>query len=237
MRLSDPEQDFIETRIILMANQSPSSRFFPYLALWALFPAVGFAQTPTNLNYQQPPKPIVEMVDVLPTPAVSVSPGGKAGSTRWMLIQQVSGLPSIADLAQPELRLAGLRFNPKTNGPSRGRYITSLQLKALPAGKEIAVTDLPPQPKIRFADWSPDGRTVSFVNISDAKSDPGLSLWIIDVDTARARRLAGRHPTFITRCLPSCTQIKSRHLSCSFMARLTIIPARFQYRVNVFSAH
>jgi dipeptidyl aminopeptidase/acylaminoacyl peptidase len=106
-----------------------------------------------------------------------------------MLIEQISGLPSIVDLAQPELRLAGLRFNPKTNGPSRGRYITSLKLKALPNGKEIAVAELPAQRKIRFVDWSPDGRKVSFVNISDAKDDPGLSLWIIDVATARARRL------------------------------------------------
>jgi len=49
---------------------------------------------------------------------------------------------------------------------------------------------LPAQPKIRFTGWSPDGRKISFVNISDAKDNPGLSLWIIDVATARARRLS-----------------------------------------------
>jgi dipeptidyl aminopeptidase/acylaminoacyl peptidase len=159
------------------------------LAFLMLSPAVGPAQAQANLKYQQPPKAIVELVDAPPTPAVSLSPAGTAAKTRWMLIEQISGLPSIVDLAQPELRLAGLRFNPKTNGPSRGRYITSLKLKALPNGKEIVVTDLPAQPKIRFADWSPDGRKVSVVNTSDAKDDPGLSLWIIDVATARARRL------------------------------------------------
>ncbi len=96
----------------------------------------------TNLKYQEPPKAIVQLVDTRPTPSVEVSPKDKAGR-QWLLIEHVSGLPSIADLAQPELRLAGLRFNPRTNGPSRGRYITSLALKMLPDGAEKTVAGLP----------------------------------------------------------------------------------------------
>ena len=69
----------------------------------------------TGLKYQEPPKAIVDLVDVRPTPSVEVSPGDQPGE-RLLLIQAHSGLPSIADLAQPELRLAGLRFNPNTNG-------------------------------------------------------------------------------------------------------------------------
>jgi dipeptidyl aminopeptidase/acylaminoacyl peptidase len=145
----------------------------------------------TNLKYQEPPKAIVDLIDASPTPVVELSPPAKGGEKRWMLIEQLSGLPTIADLAQPELRLAGLRFNPKTNGPSRGRYVISLKLQTLPSGKEIAVTGLPAQPKIRFAEWSPDGHKVAFVNISDAKEDAGLSLWIVDAATAQAHRLTG----------------------------------------------
>jgi len=171
--------------------QSIVLRHFSSLAFAILFSAVAVAQAPTNLKYQQPPKPIVDLVDVLPTPAVSVSPSSRAATARWMLIQQISGLPPITDLAQPELRLAGLRFNPKTNGPSRGRYAMSLKLKFLPNGKEVAVTGLPSEPRIRFADWSPDARRLSFVNISNSKDDPGLSLWMVDVDTASAHRLSG----------------------------------------------
>jgi dipeptidyl aminopeptidase/acylaminoacyl peptidase len=148
-------------------------------------------QAQTNLQYQQPPKAIVDIVDALPTPGVELSPAGGAAGKRWMLIEHFSGLPTIAELAQPELRLAGLRFNPKTNGPSRGRYDTSLELQALPDGKAIAISGLPAHAKIRFAVWSPDGREISFVNISDAKEDAGLSLWIVDVATAQARRLPG----------------------------------------------
>jgi dipeptidyl aminopeptidase/acylaminoacyl peptidase len=147
-------------------------------------------QAQTNLTYQEPPKAIVELVDTRPTPNVEVSPKDSAGK-QWILIEFISGLPSIADLAQPELRLAGLRFNPRTNGPSRGRYITGLRLKTLPDGPEKAVTGVPANGKIRFAAWSPDARHISFVNISDNASDAGLSLWIVDVASAKAARVPG----------------------------------------------
>ncbi|HEY1986443.1 MAG TPA: prolyl oligopeptidase family serine peptidase [Terracidiphilus sp.] len=143
-----------------------------------------------NLNYQKPPQAIVNLVDAKPTPKVEISPGnGQSG--RWLLIEALSGLPSIADLAQPEFRLAGLRFNPKTNGPSRGRYATALSLKALPEGAERKVEGLPANAKILFVAWSPDARSVFFVNASDGAENAGLSSWIVDVASARARRLAG----------------------------------------------
>jgi dipeptidyl aminopeptidase/acylaminoacyl peptidase len=168
---------------------SPSLTLGLFAGLLVL--SIPAARAQTNLQYQQPPKAIVDIVDALPTPGVELSPSGGAAGKRWMLIEHFSGLPTIAELAQPELRLAGLRFNPKTDGPSRGRYDTSLELQALPDGKAIAVSGLPGHAKIRFADWSPDGRKISFVNISDAKEDAGLSLWIVDLATAHARRLPG----------------------------------------------
>jgi dipeptidyl aminopeptidase/acylaminoacyl peptidase len=144
----------------------------------------------TNLKYQEPPKAIVDLVDTRPSPFVEVSPVDSSGKN-WMLIGYISGLPTIADLAQPELRLAGLRFNPKTNGPSRGRYLTALGLQSLPSGKEVSVSGLPPDAKIRFTAWAPDARHFSFVNTSDAAGDAGLSLWIVDVLSAQAHRIPG----------------------------------------------
>jgi len=174
-----------------MCKQSTLFRVLALGVALVLFASANAVKAQTSVKYQVPPKGIVDLIDVLPTPTVEISPATTAGSARWMLIQQISGLPLIGDLAQPELRLAGLRFNPKTNGPSRGRYVTSLKLKTLPEGKEIAVGGLPAQPKIRFAEWSPDARKISFVNISDSKEDAGLSLWIVDVETARAHRVTG----------------------------------------------
>ena len=166
-------------------------RFFSvdFRALAAAALIVSTAPAQTNLKYQEPPKAMIDLVDTRPTPSVEVSPKGKPGR-QWLLIETISGLPPITDLAQPELRLAGLRMNPRTNGPSRGRYYTSLRLQALPDGAERTVAGVPNDPHIRFTGWSPDARHVYFVNARDYPN-PGLSLWIVDVATAQAKQIPG----------------------------------------------
>ena len=178
---SRPEQMHIKVRTIRLILLS--------VAVFLFAEAIPSAQAQANLKYQQPPKAIVDLVDVLPTPTVRISPAAK-GQTRWILIEQLSGLPSIADLAQPEFRLAGLRFNPRTNGPSRGRYVTSLKIQALPNGKEIPISGMPADPKIISVEWSADAQKISFVNISDSKADAGLTLWVVDVAKAQAHRVS-----------------------------------------------
>ncbi len=168
--------------------RSIPARTIAAIAAAILTPAFCGIQAQTSLQYQKPPQAIVDLVDTRPTPNVEVSSKDAAG-TRWLLIESYSGLPTVADLAQPELRLAGLRFNPRTNGPSRGRYITSLMLQALPNGEAKSVTGLPADPKIRFTAWSPDARHFSFVNASDNPTDAGLSLWIVDVASLQAHRV------------------------------------------------
>src|ERR1700722_4004944 len=70
----------------------------------------------TGLSYQEPPPAIVDLIDARPPPPAGYPPADSSGR-RWMMIGYPHGLPAISDLAQPELRLAGLRFNPNTNGP------------------------------------------------------------------------------------------------------------------------
>lgn len=145
----------------------------------------------TDVKYQVPSEVMVKLVDAPPTPILSLSPPVDKGP-RMTLIEQSSSLPSIADLAEPELRLAGLRFNPKTEAPSRTRYFTSLRLEAIPnagaAPKEIAISGLPTKLRVLFTKWSPDGKSIALVN--SGVGDDGLSLWIIDVVHASAHRLA-----------------------------------------------
>lgn len=151
--------------------------------------AVSFTHAQTNLKYQLPPKAIVDIVDAKPTPGVILSP--PAGEKRFLLLEHLAGLPTVAELARPELRLAGLRFNPKTDGPSRGRFDASLELQGLPGSKPVSISGLPANAEIRFAEWSPDGGKISFVNIGNEPENSGLSLWIVDVSTARARQIPG----------------------------------------------
>ena len=133
----------------------------------------------TELKYQVPPELMVKLVDAPPTPTISLSPAQGVGPRR-ILIQQSSSLPTIADLAEPELRLAGLRFNPKVGTPSRTRFFVSLKLQSLPiagAGAkipEVAIAGLPAKLHLLSTEWSPDGQHIALVNAdSGAKTGPG----------------------------------------------------------------
>ncbi|HRF42580.1 MAG TPA: S9 family peptidase, partial [Saprospiraceae bacterium] len=111
-------------------------------------------------------------------PGVSFSPDRK-----WMMLMDQPGNPSIEELSQPELRLAGIRINPRTNGPSRSNYYTNLTIKNIANGAEKKVQRLPAKARIQYVSWSPDGSKAAFVNAVEA----GLELWVVDVEAATAR--------------------------------------------------
>ena len=144
----------------------------------------GLAQT--ALTYQKPPAAIEQLLEAAPTPIARLSPDGKT-----MLIEQPATYPTIADVAQPRYRLAGLRFNPSSNGPSVERYDVSLTLQTVDTAKESApkaITGLPAKLKAVDAMWSPDSKHAAFVAHATAPAT-GLELWVIDVATAHAHRV------------------------------------------------
>ena len=82
-----------------------------------LFAAVAVqAQTaaPARSGYLTPPKAVVDILDAEPLPTVVVSP-----THETMLLLSRRSMPAIAEVSQPMLRLAGIRINPRTNGPHR----------------------------------------------------------------------------------------------------------------------
>jgi hypothetical protein len=89
-----------------------NSTFIQHIACFFTFlipTMTAFTQDATT--YLTPPKALADLVNAAPTPSVSINSAGTL-----MLIIERSDLPSIADLSQPELKLAGLRLNPATNG-------------------------------------------------------------------------------------------------------------------------
>ncbi len=141
--------------------------------------AVGSAQT----AYKTPPKEVEAILDAPPPPAVSVSP-----TRDYLALVQSSRYPAIADLAEPMLRLAGVRINPRTNGPARPPRVTGISFQKLPEGKPVAVT-LPEGGKPGAPIWSPDGKRFAVTNTTAT----GIELWVGDVATATlTRKLADR---------------------------------------------
>ncbi len=149
------------------------------LALASGVPMMAWADGPT---YQQPPAPIAQILDAKPTPGVSVSP-----DARHILLMDRTNLPSIAELAEPMLRLAGYRINPRNNGPaaSRMNWLTGLSFQSTEGGDARPVTGLPADARLANVRWSPNGRQVAF--LVDAAN--GLELWTAGVSDARARKL------------------------------------------------
>lgn len=160
----------------------------PALVLAAAVPAltlpVAAVAQEAAPTYQQPPAPIAQILDAKPNPGVSVSPDRKT-----LLLTDRSNLPSIAELSEPMLRLAGYRINPRNNGPANSRvsWLTGLSFQSIDGGAARPVTGLPVNARLTNTSWAPDGRTVAFlVNVPN-----GLELWVADVAQAKARKLNG----------------------------------------------
>ena len=131
-------------------------------------------------DYKMPPKAIADLVDAPGTPGVSVSPNKK-----HILILERSRLPSIEELSQPELRLAGLRINPATNGRSRTRYYTGMIIQDMDSGKQKRVKGLPKNGRISNVSWSPNAKHIAMTVTHDAQ----INLYLVKAASGRASLL------------------------------------------------
>ena len=98
----------------------------------------GLSLSAQDMVYQRPPQVIEEAALAPARPLVKFSK-----SNEWMLLLDREPYYSINELAQPELRLAGVRINPQTYSESRQRGYTCITIKHLKKGKTSTVTGLP----------------------------------------------------------------------------------------------
>lgn len=136
-----------------------------------------FGQTP----YQKPPDAVLDVLNAPIPPRVTVSP-----TQDYILMAQGVRYPSIADLAQPMLRLAGLRINPSANGPHQPPRTIALTLKKIDGGRETKIP-VPPNAYLSLPVWSADGKHFAFTNTVTQ----GIELWVGDTATGQARRIDG----------------------------------------------
>lgn len=139
-----------------------------------------FIQAQTDAGYKLPPKDIADLLLAKPTPAVSIDSKGE-----WMLLSERNPYPTVEELGQPEVRIAGLRLNPANFSPSRQNFINGFKLKNIKSGKEYSVTGLPQNLLASAVSWSPSESKIAFLNTLSDKVD----LYAIDVVTQKATKV------------------------------------------------
>ncbi len=138
--------------------------------------------------YQKPPKAVLDVLNALPIPTLSLSP------TRTHALQATPvRYPPIAELAEPMLRLAGLRIDPKTNGLHTATFNSALAIRKIPEGTETKVV-LPSNPKVSGGRFSPDGTHFAFTNTTAN----GIELWVGETATGQTRRIEGARINAVT---------------------------------------
>ncbi len=160
----------------------------PALLALALTAPAGFAQqapvaqAQNATGYRTPAPELKAIVDAARAPQLSLSPRRDLAA-----LQQIPPLPSIALVAQPELKLAGLRLNPRSYSPSRFSFASDFWLMDIATGKDIRIEGLPQPLSLAAVSWSPDQKYVA-LNQQDPNTG-GNALWLVDVGARRARKL------------------------------------------------
>ncbi len=139
--------------------------------------SLGFGQ----YGYMEPSQAMTDLVDGDATPFVSIAPNGEI-----MALLHRPGRPSIEEIAQPELRLAGIRINPRVTGPSRSRTLNGITVRDLESGEDVEITGLPESAKISDVSWSPDSKHIAFFVIQSTRTE----LWMANAGTGKAARLS-----------------------------------------------
>ncbi|CAL2103281.1 Dipeptidyl aminopeptidase/acylaminoacyl peptidase [Tenacibaculum sp. 190130A14a] len=139
---------------------------------------LGFSQE--NIGYQEPPKEILELANAPGTPRIRMD-----NNAENIVFLYSSNYKSIETLSEKEMRLGGLRINPKTNINSRQSYFTNVKVRIGRNGTEAAVTGLPDKRRLANFSWSPDQKKMAFTNTTTS----GVELWVLDIQSKRATKL------------------------------------------------
>lgn len=131
--------------------------------------------------YKLPPREVVELIDAPPPPQVVVSPTGGA-----LFLVEPEIYPPIALLAEPILRLGGVRISPAIGYRQRTFRFTGLRIQPT-TGDTPRQISLPSGARIGLPVFSHDGKRFAFPrDLAD-----GVELWVGETATGAASPIAG----------------------------------------------
>ncbi len=131
-------------------------------------------------KYKTPPKAIADLVLAKPTPSVSID-----SKAEWMLLIDRSDFPTIEELAQPELRIAGLRINPNNFSPTRSGSSEGIRIKNIAQDKSFDINGLPADLRATNIQWSPDETKFAFVH----NGTTALDLYVVALTDKKALKI------------------------------------------------
>jgi dipeptidyl aminopeptidase/acylaminoacyl peptidase len=144
-----------------------------FLLAAVLIAASAYGQEP----YKLPPQEVIDILDAPPPPTVSMSPAGDI-----MALIERQAMPSIAEVSQPILRIAGIRITPATNSRQPRFFNTGISLKNLKTGTTQKIV-FPEGMKLTTPSWAPNGKSMAFLR----HLDEGVELWVIDAQSGSAK--------------------------------------------------
>lgn len=130
--------------------------------------------------YQLPPKAIADLLLAKPTPFVRID-----SKAEYLLLLGRNSYPSVEELGQPEMKIAGLRLNPLNFSPSRQSPISGITLQSIKTGAKIAITGLPKNLAAGAFAWNPSETKIAFTQTEINRVD----LYVIDIATKKAIRV------------------------------------------------
>jgi dipeptidyl aminopeptidase/acylaminoacyl peptidase len=136
-------------------------------------------------SYLLPDAGLRALSDAVPPPRLLPSPDGRLAA-----VLRREGRPSVAQLAQPERRLAGLRWSPRLAAATREDLLRELSIMDLSDGRCYAIDGLPGPLYAADCSWSPDGGHLAFSHRDEHAGE--VQLWCIDVRARHARQVLHR---------------------------------------------
>jgi dipeptidyl aminopeptidase/acylaminoacyl peptidase len=142
----------------------------------ALGAALACACPAAATGYTLPPPDVVRILDAPGPPQVRLSPAGDAA-----LLVDVEENPPLSVVAEPFLRLAGVRLVPARGARQHLVAGTALTVLPLPEGPRLRVA-VPPGARLGMPVFSPDGTVFAFTRDADDR----LELWLGETKTGHA---------------------------------------------------
>jgi dipeptidyl aminopeptidase/acylaminoacyl peptidase len=132
------------------------------------------------VSYQIPAKEVTELLLAKPTPSVSID-----SKAEWMLLSERNNYPTVEELGQPELRVAGLRINPNNYSLSRQNFINNFSLQNIKTGVSSPISGLPANLLAGSVSWNPSENKIAFTNTTGT----GVDLYVIDIASRKATKI------------------------------------------------